>query len=215
MRGRAGDEDMTDTFESNGPKVGSKIRDLRKIRGFTQSELSEVSGLSVNTLSMIERGVSSPTLVTLQKIAMALQVDINSFFDPTPLISEVCYIKTYQRSPVPLADGNIVNLASGFPDAIVTPILLELEPGARAEQDATHSGQEFVYCLRGQLLYIVGTRAYLLEPGDSLLFDASRPHRWQNAGAETTEALVIICHSEEEMVILGQHFRKGGLSRQG
>jgi transcriptional regulator with XRE-family HTH domain len=209
MHDATGDKVMSDTFENNVPNVGNKIRDLRKFRGFTQSELSEVSGLSVNTLSMIERGVSSPTLVTLQKIATALQVDINNFFDPTALISQVCYLKTYQRSPVPLADGKIANLASGFPDAIVTPILLELEPGARREQEATHGGQEFIFCLRGQLLYIVGTRAYLLEPGDSLLFDASRPHRWQNAGAEVTEALVIICHSKEEMEVLKKHFPIG------
>jgi transcriptional regulator with XRE-family HTH domain len=205
---------MTDPLESETSRVGSKIRDLRKVRGFTQSELAEVSGLSANTLSMIERGVSSPTLVTLQKIASALQVDINNFFDPSPLISQVCYLKTYQRSAVPLADGKIANLASGFPDAIVAPILLELGPGARTEQDATHGGQEFVFCLKGQLLYIVGTRAYLLEPGDSLLFDASRPHRWQNASVDTTEALVVICHSEEEMEILGQHFLRERISQQ-
>ncbi|MGD2161477.1 MAG: helix-turn-helix domain-containing protein [Anaerolineales bacterium] len=205
---------MSDSLEGDALNVGTKIRDLRKTRGFTQSELAEESGLSTNTLSMIERGVTSPNLITLQKIATALRLDINNFFDPTPLISQVSYLKTYQRSPIPLADGKMSNLASGFPDAIVAPILLELNPGARTEQDVTHDGQEFVFCLRGQLLYIVGTRAYLLEAGDSLLFDGSRPHRWQNAGAVTTEALLIICHTEEEMEILKQHFLRDDLETQ-
>jgi transcriptional regulator with XRE-family HTH domain len=193
--------------------VGEQIRQIRRWRGLTQSDLAEASGLSSNTLSLIERGQSSPTLSTLQKIAAALQIDINDFFAPSSLISRVCYIKTYQRSPVPLSKGSIANLASGFPDSMFAPAILRLETGARSGPFVAHKGQELIFCLRGQLLYIVETRAFLLEPGDSLMFDSTRPHRWQNAGDETVEALLIICPVDFEADSLLKHFTEEDLSR--
>jgi transcriptional regulator with XRE-family HTH domain len=176
--------------------IGQQIRDLRRVRGLTQSELAEKSGLATNTLSLIERGQSSPTVSTVQKIAAALGTDINNLFSPMLIRPGVCYIKTYQRKPTQVAQGQLVNLAAGFPDPVFSPLWFTMEAGARSGTAVTHPGQEFVYCLDGQLLYVVETRAYLLEPGDSLLIDAMLPHRWQNAGVRPVEALLMISRKE-------------------
>ncbi len=176
--------------------IGQQIRDLRRVRGLTQSELAEKSGLATNTLSLIERGQSSPTVSTLQKIATALETDINNLFSPMSVRPGVCYLKTYQRRISQVAQGQLANLASGFPDPIFSPMWFTMEAGARSGTAVTHPGQEFVYCLEGQLLYVVETRAYLLEPGDSLLIDAMLPHRWQNAGVRPVEALLMISRKE-------------------
>ena len=45
-----------------------------------------------------------------------------------------------------------------------------------------HTGQEFIYCLEGGIVYWVGHEEYILEPGDSLIFQAHIPHRWENRG---------------------------------
>jgi len=50
--------------------------------------------------------------------------------------------------------------------------------------------------MKGRLLYIVGTNAFLMEAGDSLFFHAEIPHRWQNQGDEPVEALFILCRDE-------------------
>jgi len=65
---------------ATGPDVGRQIRLLREQRDLSQQALAEASGISRNTLSLLECGRSSPTLTTLQKIAAALQVDLNFFF---------------------------------------------------------------------------------------------------------------------------------------
>jgi quercetin dioxygenase-like cupin family protein len=46
----------------------------------------------------------------------------------------------------------------------------------------THAAQEFVYCLDGEIDYQVGPQSYRLSAGDNLLFEASHPHCFQNAG---------------------------------
>jgi transcriptional regulator with XRE-family HTH domain len=44
--------------------IGEQIRELRRMRGLTQAEAAENSGLAMNTLSLTERGLSSPTVST-------------------------------------------------------------------------------------------------------------------------------------------------------
>lgn len=61
------------------PSVGDKIREIRKERGFTQFELSEMTGIHLVTLKRHETNVHMPTLDSLIKYSEALGVDINYF----------------------------------------------------------------------------------------------------------------------------------------
>ena len=58
-------------------KVGKRIQEVRKSRGLTQEELSEMVGLSVKYISNIECGFKMPKLNTFVAIANALQCDSN------------------------------------------------------------------------------------------------------------------------------------------
>lgn len=55
----------------------------------------------------------------------------------------------------------------------------------------THPGQEFVYCLKGQVGYSVEDKTYVLDPGDSLLFDAMSQHSWRNKRSEPATILLV------------------------
>ena len=54
--------------------VGRVIRDFRKSKGMSQEVLSGLAGLDRTHYSKIERGLRSPTIETLFKIALALNV---------------------------------------------------------------------------------------------------------------------------------------------
>lgn len=60
--------------------VGRRARELRLRGGLTLEAVSERSGLPPETLSRIERGVFSPSLRTLEKLAKGLAVDPIAFF---------------------------------------------------------------------------------------------------------------------------------------
>ncbi|MCS7181367.1 MAG: helix-turn-helix domain-containing protein [bacterium] len=61
-------------------KIGEKIRDIRKEKGYTQSELAFRIGRSPNFIGLIERGKKIPSLDTLIKIAEILEVNPSVFF---------------------------------------------------------------------------------------------------------------------------------------
>lgn len=61
-------------------KLGNEIKKLRKVKGYTQAQLAEMSGISDNYIGYIERGKQPPSLITLEKIATALDVTVGYLF---------------------------------------------------------------------------------------------------------------------------------------
>lgn len=57
--------------------LGTKIKEARENKGYTQEELAERLNLSVQHVSVIERGKKSPRLETFINIANELEVDAN------------------------------------------------------------------------------------------------------------------------------------------
>ena len=62
-------------------KVGLKVRRYRKEKDLTQEKLAEKTGISVDFLSLIERGKNAPSFETLEKIAKALGVPVKELFE--------------------------------------------------------------------------------------------------------------------------------------
>jgi quercetin dioxygenase-like cupin family protein len=87
------------------------------------------------------------------------------------------------------------------------PLLVTLEPGTDSgPAPIVHTGHEFVFCLEGRLSYTIGDQEYLLEPGDSLIFEAHLPHRWGNKHSTPTHSLLILCPTDENDHPTRQHF---------
>ncbi len=63
--------------------LGKRIRYIRKMRGLTQEQLSEMVALEPASLSSIEVGRAFPSLVTLERLAKALDVEPVNFFEFT------------------------------------------------------------------------------------------------------------------------------------
>lgn len=59
-------------------KIGTRVREARERLGVSQQDLADLSEVNVATLGKIERGVQSPNLASLVKIATALEVDAST-----------------------------------------------------------------------------------------------------------------------------------------
>lgn len=62
-------------------KLGPKITELRLSNGLTQAQLAEKVDVTVETISRLERGVSFPSINTLENIARSLNVPLKNFFE--------------------------------------------------------------------------------------------------------------------------------------
>ena len=189
-----------DTFENEAPSidVGQRLRILRDERGISMRALARRSGLSANALSMIERGLTSPSVSTLTKLASALEVPIMAFFRQEKQREKVVFCKANQRTRVPFMRGLWEGLGGEHFIGRMEAFMLTLETGGSSgPHGMLHSGHEFVFCLRGQLEYDVDGQRFLMESGDSLIFSAQSAHRWRNPGHNVTNAIIVISSFEE------------------
>lgn len=62
-------------------KLGKKIAKLRKLKGLTQEQFSEVTHYSVEFISLVERGINSPTIAGIERIARVLEIEVKVLFD--------------------------------------------------------------------------------------------------------------------------------------
>ncbi len=190
--------------------VGLRLRELREARNISMRGLATRSGLSANALSMIERGRTSPSVSTLYKLADALAVPITEFFGPQAEKQNVLLVKADARARVPFARGVWEGLGGEKFSGRVEPFVLTLESGASSGQHMiVHTGHEFVFCLRGQLEYMVEQQIFHLEAGDSLLFAAQLNHRWRNPGATVTNVLIVLSGFSEGQTPHAMLWKKG------
>jgi len=189
--------------------VGNRLRQLREGRKVSMRTLAQMSGLSANALSMIERGKTSPSVSTLYRLADALGVPVTDFFSPESSRKRVVFLKGEERPRLPFMRGLWEGLGGEQFTGRMMPFMLTLENGASSgPNNVVHTGHEFVYCLRGQLEYMVENQVYTLEAGDSLLFSAQLKHRWRNPGGLVTNALIVISDYAEGDQPLPLHMEK-------
>ena len=179
-----------------GPDVGGRIREIRTAQGMSLRDLARRSGLSPNTVSLIERGENSPTVSSLHLLATALDTSIADFFRENDRTSAI-FVPKNRRLVYRKASITMESLGLGLQKQQLEPFLISLEPSATSERPVTHPGQEFVYCIEGVVEYSVDNQIYKLTHGDSLLFEATRPHVFQNVGRGRVVLIVVFQASEE------------------
>lgn len=62
---------------------GNRLRSIRHERRLTQEKFAEHVGVSVDFLSLIERGVNAPSFETIEQMARRLRVPVKALFDFT------------------------------------------------------------------------------------------------------------------------------------
>jgi transcriptional regulator with XRE-family HTH domain len=190
--------------ELDHPDVGARIRELREARGYSLRALADRSGLSLNAISRIERGESSPTVSSLQRLATTLSVPISEFFELGTEYGTIL-VRKNQRLRTRGEGVLIESLGSGLQGQMMEPFLMTLQPGAiGGEEPISHAGEEFVYCVQGEVEYLVDEEWHRLEAGDSLLFQSPQPHMCRNTSLSKAIVLLIIL-AAEEYVRLAQH----------
>ena len=185
-------------LEMLGKRIANKIRQVRKSRGFTLAQLSKLTGLSRALLSRIENNYISPPIATLSKISQGLDVSISIFFEDE-INDKKKYVVTRrnERKQV-VRQGTKIGFAYYSLTSMKLPHLIEpfilKHPVIKKEPNILfdHSGEEFVFVLKGEIELVYGKDKIRLRSGDAIHFDSSTPHRGQNVGKHESECLVIV-----------------------
>ncbi|RPJ46794.1 MAG: helix-turn-helix domain-containing protein [Candidatus Latescibacterota bacterium] len=158
-------------------ELGRRLKTVRLEKGLTLKDVELLSGVSMTHTSQIERGMTSPTIGALEKLARALDRPAGFFVDDgaldatslvgrsdrSVLLSEKCGIR-FEGLTRGIAGGS---LHLYFLHA--TPVTSE--PALRK-----HDGEEALTVLKGSLDVLLGDERRVLRSGETLHFRSSIPH---------------------------------------
>jgi len=174
-------------------QIGYRILTARKQANLSLDELAKKSMVAKATISKIERNLISPSVNTLIKISRGLKKHLNYFLSENE-VDEVTYVKE-EKSRTYWVQDKRVKIQSLTRRSDVLQIRSQLvtieEGGHNIDEYIPHEGEEYIYCLKGQVEFIIEEKLYQLVPGDSLHYLSHLKHEWRNAGARQAELLWI------------------------
>jgi transcriptional regulator with XRE-family HTH domain len=188
--GPAGSGGTTATVEVD---LGARIRALRLARHETLRELAARAAVTESFLSQVERGVASPSIASVQRIARSLDTSIAELFAADESAGTVVRVGD-RRKIVYQGLGAVDEFLTRGTDGRLQVIYSTIEPGGGTGDEAyTHdSDEEVVVVLEGVLDLWVGAEHYRLEAGDAVTHPSRLPHRNTNPGPDVARVLFCI-----------------------
>jgi transcriptional regulator with XRE-family HTH domain len=162
------------------PRVGARVRSLRRERGLTIEQVAAATGLTKGFISQLERDRTSPSLSSIARICEALGVRLSHIFErePAPAL-----VRRDERPQVDTFFPTNNYLLSSRDERRFQAIESVVAPGAGAGDElySLPGDKEFVYVLEGTLELRVAEDVHVLQAGDAITYEPSKPHTWRNA----------------------------------
>jgi transcriptional regulator with XRE-family HTH domain len=190
--------DRMAVVEATQIHIGPRVRALREAMGLSLRDLAQRSGVSAPMLSQVERGDTSPTLVTAGRIAAGLELTLSQLLR----LDEGGSVSIVRADEVRPGAGR----AAGHASEVLTPPL----PGQRAELSrhrltpgAATGGpddpplhepgsREIAHVEDGVVVLVIDGERHELRAGDTVTFDADLPHHFENPGDEEACFLAVV-----------------------
>lgn len=172
---------------ANHLQVGARIRHARILKGMLMRDLAHAVGCDESMISKIEGGKVTPSLVMLDKIVVALDRDMASFFGLE--IDEHKLVQTPEDRVT--VEGDALRGGKGVSYERLVPFaagnLLEanihnVAPGGEKNDPITHQGEAVGYLLEGEIDLNIDGTTYQMKAGDSFFFKAHLTNGYRNTG---------------------------------
>lgn len=171
--------------------VGARLRQVREAAGLSQRELARRAGVTNGTISLIEQNRNSPSVASLRKVLQGIPMDLSEFFaSEIPAAEKITFTSD---ELIELANeeqrksGGAISLKQvGDASKYGLQILRETyQPGADTGRTMLqHASSEGGIVISGRIELTVGDEKFILNAGDSYLFDSRQPHRFRNTSDE-------------------------------
>lgn len=177
----ANEKERTAAANDYAVALGVRIKELRKRKLITITQLSKYTGMSVGYLSNVERGLTSPTVASLQAICRELGVPVADLLSDT----------TEQRDLIRAADAysyerpDYAMAVHSFDFGVGSDVfdVIEIQAGcAKTDAEALHPYPETCYVVEGELTLTVEGEETVLRAGDAACVKANHRHTMRNDG---------------------------------
>ncbi|TYB71006.1 helix-turn-helix domain-containing protein [Nonomuraea sp. PA05] len=171
--------------------VGQNVHRLRAAAGISLADLASASGISKTTLHGIEQGQGNPTLSTLWALATALKASLGELLE-TPA-SAVEVVRADDRRPQ--VDGDAVSARLLHRIRVRGTVeVYDIAIGQNTQHSDAHlpGVEECLVLTGGRVTTGPADSLTDLAEGDSIRFDAARPHQYRGHAAHNRAVLLMV-----------------------
>jgi transcriptional regulator with XRE-family HTH domain len=180
--------------------IGAKIRLLRRQRKLTLQDVAKETGFSAALISQIENDNISPPIATLSKIAQFFDVKIGYFFDDSEEEHPYEVLRAHERTTVPKVIAKDGTAHGYFYESLsvrkknkkMEPFLLTLNQKVVNTDTYCHSGEEFLFVMKGTAKLLLGDKEIMLDEGDCVYFDSNIKHRLLSTSNEEVKVIAVV-----------------------
>ena len=173
--------------------IGPRLRRLRKEAGLSVRTLAQQLKLSASFLSQVENSLVSPSIASLEKIALKLGVTLSDLF-ATPNASNMSVVRRHARPSFTSAWSKarvdaLTPLDSG---GTLEALMVILAGGGTSGKHPSMAGvDQFAIIMKGRLTLTHGDQDVQLAEGDTVLIRAQTPRRWRNPTSYIAQVLIV------------------------
>ena len=184
-------------------EMALRIRELRQIEGLSVEQMAQTTGVSVEEYLACEKGDRDLAFAFLYRCASALNVDVTDIIQGTsPTLAGYTVTRKGEGQRIEKAHGmTYYNLAHAFRNRIAEPLYVNATYEENKPLELTsHDGQECDIVLKGQLKVQVGDHVEILQEGDSIYYDSSKPHGMAAVGGKDCLFYAIVLNPSGEPI---------------
>jgi transcriptional regulator with XRE-family HTH domain len=160
--------------------IGQKLKAVRTEREMTLQDLADLTGITRSMLSQIETNKSLPSLTTLELVSRALGLPMGSFFEST-LQQGSPILKKRDRRRLQTKNGvTFYSLTPNISSHRLEVLYNVYERNGSTGPLYSHQGEECGILLKGRLEVTWDDKVHILEEGDTIYLDSSKPHSMKN-----------------------------------
>ena len=190
-------------------EIALRIREMRRITGFTEKEMAEKTGVTEAEYRSYETGTVDLPFTFLHKCSLAFGLELTDLLEgQSAKLSSYSVTRRGCGLITAAEDGiTIRNMAALFRQKLATPYWVTYQYSEELQHQpihtTTHGGQEFDLVLKGSMRVRVGDHEETLHEGDSIFYKSSTPHGMIAVdGADCTFLAMIMASTEEEQAIV-------------
>lgn len=177
-------------------QIAQRLAGLREVMEASTEEFASVCGITESEYIALESGDRDIPVSVLHSISQKYGVDLATLmFGDEPHVSAYFLTRRGKGAAVERSKAyKYQALGSGFIGRKADPFIVTVEPKGDdcPITTNTHSGQEFNLIIEGRMLLHIDDKELIMEEGDSIYFDASRPHGMKALDGKKVKFLAII-----------------------
>lgn len=185
-------------IDANIKLIAARIRELREIMEKSPEEMAQLTGVTPAEYICFEEGSRDFTFTFLYKAAKSLSVDITDLLTgDAPRLSVYTVVRKGEGLPIDRRAGfKYQSMAYMFRSRKAEPFVVfaPYNAGEQAKPIAlsTHDSQEMDMVLKGSLKVTVDGNTEILNEGDTIYYDANRPHGMIAVSEDGCEFLAVV-----------------------